>query len=527
MEERKQLLALSPQGMDMGNKKIIIVEDEGLVALKIKKDLERMGYDVVNIFASGEEALKGVEAVRPDLVLMDIKLQGKLDGIKTAHHISKIYDIPVIYLTAHSEEEMLQRAKKTEPYGYLLKPVNEKELHMAMEIALYKHNLDCKLREREEQYHLLAENMGDMIWKLNIVTGHFTFVSASVHRMRGFTPWQALRQPIKDTLSQESYKVFTESLRGRLAAFAEGDYFSTQIQTYYLDHTHQNGSLVPVEVVTTLLLNEEGQATELMGVSRDISERKKAEEQLRLAHEELEVRVLERTSELNRSNEQLRNLAAHLQSIIEEERMKIAREIHDELGQMLIAQKVELHWLCDKYGDDKPIVDKVSAMLDNLNSTVESVKRICTELRPSILDDFGLFQAMQWQANEFRKRTKIDCSVDSVPEDIEVDKERSTVLFRIFQETLTNVLKHAQATKVMVRLTRDNKTIVLEVMDNGKGITDEELSKHHSFGFMGMRERVHPWGGKVEISGDKNTGTTVKVIIPKVVFPAPDNAGLA
>ncbi len=251
---------------------------------------------------------------------------------------------------------------------------------------------------------------------------------------------------------------------------------------------------------------------------RDITERKKIEEELRMAHEKLELRVLERTLELNRSNEQLRNLAAHLQSVREEERAKIAREIHDELGQALTAQKMELSWFRDRYGDHKPIFDKSGAMLDALNATMRSVRRICTALRPSILDDFGLVDAMQWQANEFQTRTRIECAVDSVPEHIELDKDQSTALFRIFQETLTNVLKHARATKVTARLTKDNHNITLEVIDNGKGITDEQFSKPQSFGLIGMRERVYPWGGKVEITGHKNRGTRVKVCMPHLTL---------
>jgi signal transduction histidine kinase len=125
---------------------------------------------------------------------------------------------------------------------------------------------------------------------------------------------------------------------------------------------------------------------------------------------------------------------------------------------------------------------------------------------------------MQWQADEFQKRTRIKCAVDSVPEDIKLDKEMSTALFRIFQETLTNVLKHAKATKVTARLTKDNGNITLEVIDNGKGITDEQLSKPQSFGIRGMSERVYPWGGKVEVTGYKNKGTKIKVSIPHYVY---------
>ena len=257
----------------------------------------------------------------------------------------------------------------------------------------------------------------------------------------------------------------------------------------------------------------------VFGVIQDITDRKQVEAELRIAHEKLELRVVERTLELNESNEQLRNLAAHLQSVREDERIKIAREIHDDLGQTLAAQKMELSWFLDKYGDHKLIFNKANTMLDNIDLTIQAVKRICTELRPSLLDDFGLAEAMQWQANEFQKRTRIECKVESSPEDFELDKERSTVLFRIFQETLTNVLKHAEATKVIARLTEDNGNILLEVKDNGKGLTNEELSKHQSFGIIGMRERVYPWGGEIKITTYKNRGTTIKVSMPPLTSP--------
>ncbi|MBF0506924.1 MAG: PAS domain S-box protein [Nitrospirae bacterium] len=261
---------------------------------------------------------------------------------------------------------------------------------------------------------------------------------------------------------------------------------------------HADGTVKVLKANAIVIRDADGKPVRMLGLNRDVTE------------------VRKMTSELNKSNEQLRNLTAHLHSVREEERTRIAREIHDELGQALTAQKMELSWLRDKYGDHKAIYEKTGAMLDALNATIRSVKLICTELRPSILDDFGLIDAMQWQANEFQTKTRIECAVENLHKDIQVDKDRSTVLFRIFQETLTNVLKHARATKVTARLAKDNDNIVLEVTDNGKGITDKELSKHQSFGLLGMRERVHPWGGKVEITGYKNKGTTVKVTMPRV-----------
>ncbi len=262
---------------------------------------------------------------------------------------------------------------------------------------------------------------------------------------------------------------------------------------------HPDGTVRVIKVNALVIRDADGNPVRMIGLNRDFTEFRKM------------------TLELNKSNEQLRNLAAHLQSVREEERTKIAREIHDELGQTLAAQKMELSWFCEQYGDHKPIVDKSEAMLEALNATIRSVRRICTELRPSILDDFGLVDAMRWYADEFQKRTRIECTVDSVPEDIELDKDWSTALFRIFQETLTNVLKHARATKVTARLTKDDVKITLEVTDNGKGIRDEQFSKPQSFGLIGIRERVHIWGGKAEVTGYKNKGTMVKVSMPHLV----------
>lgn len=360
------------------------------------------------------------------------------------------------------------------------------------------------LRKSEDKYRTLIENLPQKIFYKDM---NSVFISCNKNLA------DDLRIKPDEITGKTDYDFFPKELAEKYRADdkrllelgkAEG------IEEKYI----QDGREVLVNTVKTPIFDDSGYVVGILGIFWDITQRKQAEDELRLAHEQLERRVLERTLELNKSNEQLRSLAAHLQSVREEERMNIARDIHDDLGQMLLALNMDLSWFGDKYGDHKPISEKIALMLSTLRAIIQSVKRICTELRPSILDDFGLVDSLQWQADEFQKRTGIECSVDDGLEDIEIDKEQSTALFRIFQEALTNVLKHAKATKVTARLTKDDENMILEVIDNGIGISDEQLHKPQSFGLIGMRERVYPWGGKVEVTRNRNKGTTVKVGIP-------------
>ena len=243
--------------------------------------------------------------------------------------------------------------------------------------------------------------------------------------------------------------------------------------------------------------------------------REKAEEALLRSRAELENLVKERTKNMADSEEQLRNLYVHLQSLREAERMNVAREIHDDLGQELTALKMDLSWIVSKLPDDhEGLREKLREDVDQVDQTIQAVKRLCTGLRPGVLDHLGLAAALEWQAAEFQKRTGIKCRVVFDPEDIEVDTDLRTPLFRIFQEALTNVLKHAKATEVKASFKLKNSSFMLEITDNGIGIKKEQLSKPTSFGLLGMRERVHPLGGKVTVRGVKNKGTTVEVTIP-------------
>jgi signal transduction histidine kinase len=220
-------------------------------------------------------------------------------------------------------------------------------------------------------------------------------------------------------------------------------------------------------------------------------------------------------NEVRTSRERLRNLSAHLQTAREEERKGMAREIHDELGQSLTTLKLNLILLRDDLCTDNPnITEKVAPMLNLIDATIKSVKRIITSLRPRLLDDLGLTAALEWQVDDFRQRTGIECIVSIQPPEIILDPDRSTAIFRIFQETLTNIARHAMATKVNVNLNQLDNLIELCVKDNGRGITQEELGDPKSFGLLGIRERAYYWGGSVDIKGAQNEGTIVIVQLP-------------
>jgi signal transduction histidine kinase len=220
--------------------------------------------------------------------------------------------------------------------------------------------------------------------------------------------------------------------------------------------------------------------------------------------------------ELEKSHEQLRNLAAHLQSIREEERLRIAREIHDELGQILTVLKLDLNYIHDRLPENQQALrEKMQSDVTLVDDSIRSVKRICNELRPGLLDHLGIEAAIEWQAEEFHRRTGIKCTLSSPANSLDIDMDRATALFRIFQEALTNVIKHAKATNVTAKLSDQDDNIILEIADNGIGISEENLHKSNSFGLLGMRERVHMWDGDVRINSSRDSGTTITIVIPR------------
>jgi len=238
-------------------------------------------------------------------------------------------------------------------------------------------------------------------------------------------------------------------------------------------------------------------------IASDLSETKRAEQELRA------------------SSEQLRNLTAHLQSVREEERARISREVHDELGQSLTAVKMDLAWLAGRLPQrDGPMLKRIRSTQQLADSIIRSIRRISTELRPAVLD-LGLAAAVEWQVQEFEARSGIRCKVRLLTRQV-VASNASTAMFRIFQETLTNVARHAKATRAEVVLQKQRDRLVLLIHDNGRGFDQADPSLSKSLGLLGMRERAAILGGRVSISSAPGKGTTVTAWIP---LPSPEESG--
>jgi signal transduction histidine kinase len=221
-----------------------------------------------------------------------------------------------------------------------------------------------------------------------------------------------------------------------------------------------------------------------------------------------------------RTEEELRALAARLQAVREEERTRVAREIHDVLAQELTRLKLDVVWLnrhlalpldADK---QKAVREKLTVMTAVTDMAIQSVQKIATELRPVVLDSLGLCAAVEWQARDFQARTGIACTATVPEQDVPLDRDRSTAMFRILQESLTNVLRHAQATRVDILLRPEAGQLVLRIQDNGCGIRPETLSNPMSIGLAGMRERALLLDGHLEIRSQPESGTTIEMRLP-------------
>jgi PAS domain S-box-containing protein len=383
------------------------------------------------------------------------------------------------------------------------------------------------LKASEVRYRRLFETAKDGILILDADSGRITDANPFLLDLLGYSRAELLGRmlweigPFKDVAAS----------RGAFRKLQQKKYIrydDLPLQTKGLERRH-------VEFISNVY-RENGTRVIQCNI-RDITERHKAEAALADAHAELERRVEERTAELltanklmkrmldegkraewrlRQSRERLRNLSGGLQSRLEEERTRISREIHDELGQALTALKLDLSLIRRSLvsGGHAEQSAKIQEVERAVHRIIRTVRRIATDLRPGVLDEIGIAAAIEWMAKDFQNRSGIVCAVVLKEADTIADPVVATALFRIVQEALTNVLRHASASRVKVRLERKDDVLIAEVRDNGIGVAEGRVIDATSLGLIGIRERVLLLGGSVEINGKPGKGTLVRVTLP-------------
>lgn len=470
--------------------KILVVEDEKIIAKDIESTLKRIGHESAGSVAKGEEAIAAAEKIHPDLILMDITLKGEMDGIEAAGIINKKFNIPVIYITAHQDEDTIEKTKDTNPYGYITKPLDDRDLSTAINSAVYRRDVESKLKDAEDKYFRLSENAPDMILRQELDTRKYTYVNNSAIKLTGYSPDEFYNNPslLDSIVDPEYFEQYHYANKMLLES-------STAVPFEFMIN-HKNGKKVWLNQRSVVLRDKLNKPAAIEAIFTDITERKLYE------------------NKLEETTNKLRALSNYQQKIREDERLSISREIHDQFGQDLTVLKMDLAILAKKEKNKSDLYEELIRINGNIDQIINKVRKIATELRPDILDKLGLTEAIEWHAGEFEKRSKIKCNTSLIEEEFSLNPEKSISIFRIFQETLTNAARHSGATEINVSLNFLNGWLILTINDNGRGITQNEIEKNTSLGLLGMKERALLLGGILDIRGDKNKGTKVEIKIP-------------
>jgi PAS domain S-box-containing protein len=444
------------------------------------------------------------------VLLEDIFRNTKLDNYEVDHTFSTI-----------GRRFMLLNARRiyTENAG-------TKMVLLAIEDVTDLKQTDEALKTSETRYRRLFETAQDGILILNAETGQIDDVNPFLMRMLGYDYDEFVGKKLWEIGAFQD----TETSKAAFEQLQREGYVRYEDQPLRT----KDGREMAVEFVSNVYAVNHQQVIQCN--IRDITDRRRMEDKLRKVHDELEQRVKDRTAALSGSNKRLieeiaerergeekikesqkrlRLLAASLQKIREQERASLSRELHDELGQVLTGMKMDVRWIEKRLPEGAGVVlDRVDSLVALIDNAILSVQRISRMLRSPVLDHLGLTEAIRSTARRLIDGTEIACEIVSKPKDIVLEKEISTAFFRVFQEALTNITRHAQAKTVTVSLKKSDHRVIMEVADDGRGIAREEIENPKSIGLTGMRERAYAAGGSLTITGVRGQGTTVMLSVP-------------
>jgi signal transduction histidine kinase len=467
----------------MAKARILIVEDSLIVAYHLRKTLEVEGYNVLGIESTGESALQAISRQSPELVMMDIMLAGKMDGVETAMQVRSKHRIPVVFLTALSDKDTIQRAKITEPFGYVTKPFEDREIFTVIEMALYKHAIETKLRESEEKYLSTVKAISDAV------------ITVDHHFVISYCNPSALRL-LDTSLEFVQGKYVFDILR--LKDFQTNDFPVNPFQVAFnglpdnvlpanLGLVVADGKEIPIEGSISPVIDSKDMITGLLIIMKDISQK--------LYHEKL-IKEFEK-----------RHVAAILEGQ-EQERSRIAKDLHDGLGQMLTALKMNIRLTQIDEGH-------LAVLYRQIDEAIQESIRISENILPAKLRDFDLATCLRSLCNGINTASDIPVSFESLGQLTQITQNQKVNLYRITQEAVNNAIKHSKAELISVQLNEDENFIQLTIEDDGKGFNSGgsfDQSVHH--GLANMRERAEIMGGRLTIESDENRGTLIIIEVP-------------
>lgn len=528
--------------------KILIVEDENIVALNIQKRLTELGYAVTATVSSGETAIQLAAQNPPDIVLMDIKLKGNIDGIQAAAQMRNRFQLPVVYLTAYADDETLNRAKFTEPYGYISKPFESRDLCTTIEVALYNHQMERQRREREQWLATTLTSMGDAVITTDS-KGLVTFMNPMAEMLTCWKQEEVLGNNLTQvfqTINAQTRKVVENPV---VLALQKG--VTVELEEHTLLIT-KNGTEIPIDDSAAPIKNENGKILGAVLVFHDITERKQAEAVLQGINEKLEVKVAESIAQLKQANEQLRVEIAQRQRLERELRSALAKERElNELKSRIVATISHEYRtplttilssteILEGYGSrlteekKQQHFQRIKAAVTRMTELVNDVMLINQtiagdiEFNPAPLDVEQF--ARKWVADLQRQalgKHEILLEIEGTPVQLNLDDK---LLELILSNLLSNAIKYSpEGSQVLLKLVIEPSAVVFRVSDQGIGIPSADQAQLFSAFFrasnvglipgvgLGLaiaKECVDLHGGKIDVETEVGVGTTFSVTLP-------------
>ena len=411
----------------MDSATILIVEDERIVAADLANRLKRMGYTVAGIASCSDQALEMAGHLDSGLVLMDIQIKGDMDGIETAQAIQASHNLPIIYLTAHSDPATFARAKLTGPVGYIVKPFEERDLAVQIELALHKHTIDCRLHESEERYRSLFQNNHAVMMLIDPQTGRIVDANPAACAYYGYSLSELTAFLISDINVKTKGDVHQQMQMA----------IDREKRQFFFKHRLANGLVRDVEVFSGPI--EIDSQKLLYSIVHDITARRYAEDALQRMNETLEQQVVERTRLAEKRAAHLQTLAVELIRAEERERQRIAQLLHDDLQQILAATKLQLEGLCEQIPEE-PILKQVNQWIIE---AVDKTRTLSHELSPAALQAASLQAGLEWIVKRMQKQFGLTVTLDIRSARSVEDELLKVFLLRGVREFLFNVVKHA------------------------------------------------------------------------------------